>query len=211
MRSLCMLPGGLGRFVPCSIGVNHYRLCHVGWEKCGHGLTSRPQERASAPFFGSASAAFFTTLLGLLVPCLLVLFPCGIVLLSFLLEHLFGICLFLAMLLSRLLLRIMLLWLVRLGLIVVVLVFLVWSRFGKKRFRLNRKTPAHLVVSRMHARPRVWKRLHCFGSPGVSDVVRGGDTISVVMVAVLFIPGLVWVDLGIAQAHVSGLHEGISF
>ena len=29
MRSLCLLPGGLGRFVPCSVGANH----------CGHGLT----------------------------------------------------------------------------------------------------------------------------------------------------------------------------
>ena len=27
---------------------------------------------------------------------------------------------------------------------------------------------------------------------------------------ILFIPGLVWVDLGVAQAHVSGLHVGIS-
>ena len=39
MRSLCWLPGGLGRFVPCSIGANHCRLRHLGWEKCGHGLT----------------------------------------------------------------------------------------------------------------------------------------------------------------------------
>ena len=44
MRSLCLLPGGLGRFVPCSIGANHCRLRHVGWEKCGHGLTSRPRD-----------------------------------------------------------------------------------------------------------------------------------------------------------------------
>ena len=28
--------------------------------------------------------------------------------------------------------------------------------------------------------------------------------------AVVFIPGLVWVDLGVAQAHVSGLHVEIS-
>ena len=50
MRSLCLLPGGLGRFVPCSIGANHCRLRHIGWEKCGHGLTSRPRESASEPF-----------------------------------------------------------------------------------------------------------------------------------------------------------------
>ena len=50
MRSLCFLPGGLGRFVPCSIGANHCRLRHIGWEKCGHGLTSRTREIASEVF-----------------------------------------------------------------------------------------------------------------------------------------------------------------
>ena len=45
MRSLCFLPGGLRRFVPCSIGVNHCRLRHIEWEKFGHGLTSRPRTR----------------------------------------------------------------------------------------------------------------------------------------------------------------------
>ena len=50
MRSLCMLPGGLGRFVPCSIGANHCRLRLLGWERCSHGLTSRPHEGASGPF-----------------------------------------------------------------------------------------------------------------------------------------------------------------
>ena len=30
----------------------------------------------------------------------------------------------------------------------------------RKRFRLNRKTPAHLVGHSVHTRPRVWKRLH---------------------------------------------------
>ena len=46
MRSLCLLPGGLGRFLPCSIGANHCRLR----EKCSHGLTSRPRESASEGF-----------------------------------------------------------------------------------------------------------------------------------------------------------------
>ena len=41
---------GLGRFVPCFIGANHCRLRHIGWGKCGHGLTSRPSESASEPF-----------------------------------------------------------------------------------------------------------------------------------------------------------------
>ena len=52
-----LLPGGLGRFLPCSIGANHCWLRHIGWEKCGHGLTSRPRE--------SASELFFNELLGL--------------------------------------------------------------------------------------------------------------------------------------------------
>ena len=30
MRSLCLLPGGFGRFVPCSIGANHCGLRHIG-------------------------------------------------------------------------------------------------------------------------------------------------------------------------------------
>ena len=41
---------------------------------------------------------------------------------------------------------------------------------GRKRIRLNRKIPAHLVGLDMHARPRVWKRLHCSGYTGVSSV-----------------------------------------
>ena len=41
---------------------------------------------------------------------------------------------------------------------------------GRKRMRLNRKNPAHLVGHCVHARPRVWKRLHCSGYTGVSGV-----------------------------------------
>ena len=58
MRSLCLLPGGLGRFVACSIGANHCRLRHIGWEKCGHGLTSRPRESASVHFLYELLALF---------------------------------------------------------------------------------------------------------------------------------------------------------
>ena len=46
-RGLRDLPSGLRRFVPCDIGANHCRLRHIGWERCGHGLTSRPRESAS--------------------------------------------------------------------------------------------------------------------------------------------------------------------
>ena len=58
MRALCLLPGGLGRFVPCSIGANHCRLRHIGWEKCGHGLTSRPRESASELFLNELLTLF---------------------------------------------------------------------------------------------------------------------------------------------------------
>ena len=34
------------------------RLRHVGWEKCGHGLTSRPRESASEPFFNELLGLF---------------------------------------------------------------------------------------------------------------------------------------------------------
>ena len=58
MRSLCLLPGGLGRFVPCSIGANHCRLRHIGWGKSGHGLTYRPRESASELFLDELSSLF---------------------------------------------------------------------------------------------------------------------------------------------------------
>ena len=44
LRALGGLPGGLGRFLPCRSGANHCRLRSIGWERCGHGLTSRPLE-----------------------------------------------------------------------------------------------------------------------------------------------------------------------
>ena len=50
MRSLCFLPGRLAPFVPCSIGADPCGLRSVGWEKCGHGVTSRLCESASVPF-----------------------------------------------------------------------------------------------------------------------------------------------------------------
>ena len=53
-----MLPGGLGRFVPCSIGANHCRLRHTRWEKCGHGLSSRPWESASEVYMNELLQLF---------------------------------------------------------------------------------------------------------------------------------------------------------
>ena len=58
MRSLCMFPGGLGRFVPCSIGANHCRFRHLGCERCGHGLTSGPRESASELFLDELLSLF---------------------------------------------------------------------------------------------------------------------------------------------------------
>ena len=39
---------------------------------------------------------------------------------------------------------------------------------GRKRFRLTRKTPAHLVGLLIHFRPRVWKRLRHVDFSGIS-------------------------------------------
>ena len=44
--------------VPCDIGANHCRLRHIGWERCGHGLTSRPRESASEDFLDKLSVLF---------------------------------------------------------------------------------------------------------------------------------------------------------
>ena len=41
-----------------SIGANHCRLRHVGWEKCGHGLTSRPRESLSELFLNELLCLF---------------------------------------------------------------------------------------------------------------------------------------------------------
>ena len=44
VRALSKLPGGLGRFLPCSLGSHMSRLRHLGWNQCSHGLSSRPLE-----------------------------------------------------------------------------------------------------------------------------------------------------------------------
>ena len=58
IRTLRGLPGGLARFLPCGIGAHHCRLRHVGWEKCGHGLTSRPRETSEPLFLDSLLGVF---------------------------------------------------------------------------------------------------------------------------------------------------------
>ena len=57
-RSLCLLPGGIGRVVPCSIGADQCRFRHIDWEKSGHGLTSRPRESASERFLNEILSLF---------------------------------------------------------------------------------------------------------------------------------------------------------
>ena len=89
---LCLLPGGLGRFVPWSIGADHCRLRHVGWEKSGHGDLPRDHGRVLRRFFWMSCCSSFSTFLGLLVRCFLVLFSLGTVLLDLLVGPLLGGC-----------------------------------------------------------------------------------------------------------------------
>ena len=44
VRAAAKLPGGLGRFLPCSVGSHMSRLRHLEWNQCSHGLTFRPLE-----------------------------------------------------------------------------------------------------------------------------------------------------------------------
>ena len=58
LRALGDLPDGLGRFLPCRIGAKHCRLRSIGWERCGHGLTSRPLEASGAVFLDDLLSLF---------------------------------------------------------------------------------------------------------------------------------------------------------
>ena len=167
MRSLCLLPGGLQRFVPCSIGANHCRLRHIGWEKCGHGLTSRPRE--------SASELFLNELLGLFR------YPpkSGRALLNGTLPLWYCVARFAYSTPT---------WRLPASGHVDCLVAAHSDSAGdcgdevvgvrvlggcgsgpvRRRFRLNRKTPAHLAGLLIHSRPRVWKRLRQVGFSGIS-------------------------------------------
>ena len=111
VRSLCLLPGGLRRFVPCSIGANHCRLRHVEW----------PTRRLPASGQVSRLVAAYPDSAG---DCSGKVFALRVPLVS-------------------------------------------KSSPVRKRFRLNRKTPAHLVGILAHSRPRVWKRLRQVGFSGL--------------------------------------------
>ena len=173
MRSLCLLPGGLRRFVPCSIGANHCRLRHIGWEKCGHGLTSRPRESASELFLNELLSLFrYPSRSGrALLNGTLPLRYCAVrfahstptwrIPVSGQVSRLIAaypgsagdcsseVSAFRVPLVSR-------------------------FQHVRKRFRLNRKTPAHLVGRLTHSRPRVWKRLRQvgFSHPSMPDHTR---------------------------------------
>ena len=49
-RALGHLPGGLARFIPCQPSAHYARLSHLGWERYGHGLSSRPRESCDHQF-----------------------------------------------------------------------------------------------------------------------------------------------------------------
>ena len=167
MRSLCLLPGGLRRFVPCSIGANHCRLRHIGWEKCGHGLSSRPRESASVPFLDEFLSLFRypprsgRALVGGTLPlryCATRFACCTPTWRLPASGHVRGLVAAHAVSAGN-----------SGGKVSGLGVFHdSRSRPLRKRFRLNRKTPAHLVGVVAHSRPRVWKRLRQVGSLDLS-------------------------------------------
>ena len=192
MRSLCLLPGCLGRFVPCSIGANHCRLRHIGWEKCGHGLTSRPRE--------SVSELSLDELLGLFR------YPprSGRALLAGTLPLRYCAARFACRVPT---------WRLptsgHVGCLVAAhsdaagdrgdeVIGLGVHRVSgsgpvRKRFRLNRKTPALLVWLLIHSRPRVWKRLCHVGFPGFPCLITlGGVVIMLMGEQFLRMTGLGW-------------------
>ena len=72
-RAFGHLAGGLARFIPCLPGAHYARLSHVGWERYGHGLSSRPRKNCDHQFLtsllnffdypdGAATELFFGTL-----------------------------------------------------------------------------------------------------------------------------------------------------
>ena len=98
-RALSLLPGGLGRYIPGSIGANHSRLRHIGWDKCSHGLSSRPRETSSVWFLDELLVFFLGIHLPLVLVCLQGPYLLGFSLRVLLGEFLLGACLGMAVLL----------------------------------------------------------------------------------------------------------------
>ena len=153
---------GLVRFVPCSIGANHCRLRHIGWEKCGHGLTSWPRESASEPFLnellglfqyppGSGRALLAGTLhLGYCAARFACRTPTWRLPES---GHVAGLVTAVVEALGDAVA----------GCAVHEVSWVSGSGPGRKRIRLNRKNSAHLAGSMVRSRPRIWKRLRHLG------------------------------------------------
>ena len=167
------MPFGLRRFVPCDIGANHCRLRHIGWERCGHGLPSRPRESSSEDFlnrllvlFGYSDGSAAALLAGVLpLRYCSARFSCKLP--TWRLPdrgHVVSWLLRVLMVLGSL---------VMMGFVVficvallVMLVFLVRAGFRralKEYSTQQKKTPAHLArlgdVESVPSRSRVWKRL----------------------------------------------------
>ena len=198
-----LLPGGLGRFVPCSIGANHCRLRHVGWETCGHGLNSKPRESASVPFLnellilfnyppGSARALlagtlplrYYATRFASRTPTWRLPVP----------GHVAGLVAGTS-------------WEVQEVVAEGAIREVHWvsgSGPGRKRIRLNRKPPAHLAGCPISA--TCLEEIASCGDPFVFLFLmgRGGDAIRMMWGTFLLRSGLGWDNsLGFVLAHVS--------
>ena len=191
----------MGRFVPCSIGANHCRLRHLGWERCSHGLTSRPRESASAPFLDQLLLLFHypSGSSGALLAGTLPLRYCSF---KFAAKTPFwGLACSWSCF-----------WLVTVHDQATAVgsaeVAIRGSGSWRKRFRLNRKntcTPRRLSMCIL---VHVCGRGCIFQGFCVSQmlIVRGGGTISRKVVTVLFFPGLVLGDLVMRRPTSQGLH-----
>ena len=163
------LPLGLRRFVPCDIGANHCRLRHIGSERCGHGLTSRPRESSPEDFsnrllvlFGypvGSAAALLAGVLPLRYCC--ARFACkfrgfltGVMFVSWFLKVL-----------------LVLVFIMMTGLVVICCLALLESGFGEalKEFD-SREKHQHTLLERVQSRSRVWKRLRVSGARWCSNL-----------------------------------------
>ena len=159
---------GLGRFVPCAIGANHCRLRHIGWSKSCHGLTSRPRETSSSVWFLDELLGLFRYPPGSGRALLAGTLPLKYCAARFACRtptwrlpvsgHVAGLVAGTS-------------WEVQEAVAEGVGRRVRWvsgSGSGRKRIRLNRKTPAHLAGSSVIQSRSVWKSLRHVGHSSVS-------------------------------------------